>query len=141
MGSMRHEAATRRLISLAVGAAALVGLGAGAAAAHTTSYSTGIQISAATADDGHIIVSGFVSSENQKCLGNRLVKLYAVEPADGGGQTLTLLDTDRTSQDGAWAAMADDKPSGGELRAVVTKKNIGRRGHKHICARAEQTTV
>jgi len=130
-----------RLISLAAGVAILVGSGAAAAGAHTTTYPTGIQISAATSDGGHIIVSGYISSENPKCLGNRLVKLYAVEAADGGGETLTLLDTDRTSKHGAWAALADDKPSGGELRAVVTKRNIGPSGHKHVCARAEETTA
>jgi hypothetical protein len=131
----------RRLSLLIASVSAIVGVGTGVAGAHTTSYPTGIQFSAATPDDSHIIVSGFISSDRQECLGNRLVKLYAVEPADGGGETLTLLDTDRTSKHGAWAAMADDKPSGGELRAVVTKRVIRRQGHRHVCGRAEVTTV
>jgi hypothetical protein len=136
MTRTRSSSIAGTLVALALGC-----LAPAAGHAHEASYPTGIQISAATADDGHIIVSGFISSERQECLGSRLVKLYAVEPADGGGDILTLLDTDRTSENGAWAAMADDKPSGGELRAVVTKKVIRRQGHRHTCGRAEETTV
>ena len=107
--------------------------------AHTTSYPTGIHITTAQADGGHIIVSGYIGSQQAKCLSDRLVKLYAVEASDAGGDTLTLLDTDRTSRKGAWAAMADDYPSGSHLRAVVTRKDVGRREHKHLCGRAEVT--
>ena len=142
MVSIRRNARQLSLVVLSLAAATLIaGVAAQVAASHTTTYPTGIQITTAQSDGGHIIVSGYISAENRKCLPDRLIKLYAVELSGAGGDTLTLLDTDRTSREGAWAAMADDYPSGAQIRAVVTKKNIGRRDHNHLCGRAEETAA
>jgi hypothetical protein len=74
---------------------------------------------------------GHISSPNPKCLGGRLVRLFYTTPS---GEK--LVDTDRTSANGIWAAGGDNANFLG-VRYKVTKRLIGHRGHRRTCAAGE----
>ena len=114
--------------------------------AHTTSYSSEIkmevecQVPCQARVAPHparrglgLFVGGLVTSEKQTCVGQRTVKIFRLE-----GSSQSLVDTDKTSKGGAWSGFGGFKGSDG-VKAVLTKRNIGRRGHKHICKGASET--
>lgn len=107
--------------------AALVG--AGAANAHNTRYRTATSYGYVTAPDAAL---GVISSAKAGCVKGRIVKLYKVRSGRD-----RLMGRDRSgvpsgSGEGFWEVRANLR-SGKRYYAKVTKKNIGPRGHKHIC--------
>jgi hypothetical protein len=113
------------------------------AAAHTTSYPSAISVDYRQclecdfAPTVTYFVGGRVTSPKAKCVPARKVKLFAVY---GGGKrgvpppgTRLLLDVDRTSLLGAWSGFVPDTTGIVRFDAKVVKKNIGPRGHRHIC--------
>jgi hypothetical protein len=49
-----------------------------------------------------------------------------------GPASRVLVDVGRSNRSGSWSAFGDFTDAGGALVKVV-KKNIGPKGHKHIC--------
>jgi hypothetical protein len=119
--------------------AAILGLGAATAAeAHQTSYPTEIEVKyvqtggALRGSGFPLFVGGDVSSPRAACVPDRRVKVFGLTPAPRGFLVPVLIDTDRTSANGAWSGVDDFAGMFG-VKARVTKRNIGASGHKHIC--------
>ena len=129
-------------IASAIAVAILV-LGVNTANAHETSFPSEIfidefiyaQASGDTTSTGHI------TSPKEGCVPGRTVNFFAVSdagtPRDPSDDVRTLLDTDRTSLNGAYY-VEGDSPIGTDSWIVrVTRKNIGSSGHKHFCQSAD----
>jgi hypothetical protein len=112
----------------ALGAIALMST-PGAAAAHTIHIPTTVQFVGETEGPaGNIGFYGFLATK-KKCRANRTVKL--VFHYSTGNE---VVDVGRSSRSGNWGLSAD--PTGVDgAHVVVTKKNVGRHGHRHICNR------
>jgi hypothetical protein len=99
--------------------------------AHTTSYPTTIDHRNFTGYPGDALLSGLVGSPNDRCVAGRTVKLIVERPS---GDRI-VMDSTRTSRKGAYglrgAFNGDD-----EARVKVTRRNVGPRGHRHICGAA-----
>ena len=97
----------------------------------TVEYAVG---SAAKGGVGPTFIGGLVHSEKPGCIADRKVKLFAYfsEGTSKRGAEKVLIDTDRTSQNGAWAGYGDFTGSIG-AQATVVKKDIGPRRHDHVC--------
>ena len=128
----------------AIVAAALVG--ATGAVAHTTSYPSNLTFDfhfctdCTTKGSGgahHYVAGGEVTSAKAACVPGRKVKLYAVYAAPrkrGIVPDPELLDTDRTSERGAWSGRFIHTLKGVDhFEARLTRRSIGPQGHSHIC--------
>jgi hypothetical protein len=95
--------------------------------AHRDSFPTNLRIEFVAGGDPAFI-SGDLRSPRQGCLPDRTVKLIAI--FDEGERE--VVDVDRSSRNGAWALKGS--LSGAERAKVkVTKEDIGRSDHRHIC--------
>jgi hypothetical protein len=114
-------------------ALAAIGLTTSPAFAHNTSFDGTIEI------EGLVGVTvneyryyGHVSSPKDRCVPGRTVKIISLTP-----QGSKLVDTDRTSRNGFWFGGGDFTPPGvtgtDGVRVRVVRKDIGRRGHRHVC--------
>ena len=115
--------------TLVVGCALVALIGTGAALAHDARYRTSSSFGLATGPDAAL---GSISSSNAGCVKGRTVKLHMVR----GGRD-ALVGRDRSgvpsgNGDGYWTVQANLR-SGKRYYAKVQKKNIGPRGHEHIC--------
>ena len=123
----------KRWIVIGVAAAGVMALGAQSAAASTTRYPTTIEQGTSwfpTSDFQVIFFAGNVHSPKRACVANRTVKEIAVT-----GDQRVLIDTDRTSDNGAWATGGRIEGNPDELIAQVTRKRIGRH-HQNVCKAA-----
>jgi hypothetical protein len=99
----RHVRKLRLNFTLLVAAAIVAAVAA--TSAYAASISTQVEIGLiATRATGDNVVVGIVKSPNPKCRRYRTVKLYKRVI---GTTSFTLVDTDRTSRHGAWAARGD----------------------------------
>jgi hypothetical protein len=124
---MRH----RLGISVGLATVAVLWLGAGQAQAKvidTDFGDTGVNCLAGP-DADHCLYSGFITSKD-KCLANRKVKMFRLLT---GGET-RLVDTDRTSGNGAFAGIG--RPS--EVSAAKFKVLREKRGND-VCGGAHFT--
>jgi hypothetical protein len=116
----------RMLASLA--AVAALALGGGVAQAHNTTFQTSVEFQTEYSDGGgETGLAGRVSSPRAGCVPDRTVKVFAIFNE--------LVDIARTSDNGAFAGVGDFQLARDAL-AKVTRKNIGRSGHRHICGKA-----
>jgi hypothetical protein len=112
------------------------------AAAHDTTFESSVSIDFVEGPpvkrgvSNPLFVGGFVFSKKDACIANRKVKLYVITniPEKRQGPTFDkeLVDTDRTSDNGAWAGYGNFVGADGAMAKVV-KKDIGPKGHDHIC--------
>ena len=112
--------------------ALFVALGA-SASANTIKYPSTIKQNTdwfPTSDPSVIFFAGNVHSPKRACVANRTVKEIAVT-----GDQRVLIDTDRTSDNGAWATGGRIEGNPDELIAQVTRKRIGRH-HQNVCKAA-----
>ena len=120
-----------------LGASAILLGGAEAAVAHNNSTSTTVVIAGNDIPrPGTLAVYGYLDT-SEACRANRVVNLFArylewthrhvLAPGEW-----TLADKDRSSLDGFYVGgMADYNLMA--TKVVVTRKNLGRPGHRHIC--------
>ena len=112
--------------------AVFAALGA-SASANTIKYPTTIEQGTSwvpTSDFQVIFFAGNVRSPKRACVANRTVKEIAVT-----GDQRVLIDTDRTSDKGAWATGGRIEGNPDQLIAQVTRKRIGRH-HQNVCKAA-----
>ena len=117
-------------------AVAVLMLGAATAHAHKTSFETEVRIDAVYYSGPTVTVAGYVSSLKAECVPNRTVQLIAAEnlnTPDQSDDRRTVVDTDRTSLNGAYRVRGDRPPGTDYTYVRVTQKNIGSSGHRHIC--------
>lgn len=107
---------------------ATLGVGVTQTQAHNTSSPTTIGFRNFTGYPGNALLSGLVESPNTKCVAGRTAKLIVTKP---GGDRV-VLDTSRTSRNGAYGLHGSFNGDD-EARVKVTRRNVGRRGHRHIC--------
>ena len=118
----------RRTVAALCASAALMGVGP-AAVAHTTSEPTEVVlVSYAQTPPGTYHVQGYLNTSS-KCRANRRVKIFFVY---SGSVVWTLVDEDTSSLNGNWAGSGPAKGSYA-TKIRVTRKNVGRPGHRHIC--------
>ncbi len=111
----------RKLVPLALAGAAIAAVMVpGTAGARQTFETSILPVTVSTVDSVRI-VTGLVSSEKNKCVGNRKVKLLVGNPDNG----LVLLDTDRSSENGAWAVQAAIDEYFGITRVKLAKADVG----------------
>jgi len=122
-----------------VSAVAVAGLvfGVNIASAHNTSSPTEMFLDEISGQSGDVTATGHLDSPKAGCVPNRTVKLFAVSDEgtaqDPGDDERTLLDTDRTSLNGAFY-LEGSAPAGTDYFLILaTRKNIGSSGHKHLC--------
>jgi hypothetical protein len=122
---------TRILASAVVGV--VMALGAGTAEAHKRTIDSTVEGQHAILKPGtnEVTVVGQVSSKASRCLADRRVKIFAIFH-EGPKE---LVDIARTSDNGYFAGHADFTNARNALMRV-TRKNIGRRGHRHVCGAA-----
>jgi hypothetical protein len=122
-------------------ASALVIGGAEAAVAHNTSTPTTVELyGTAHAPEGTYRAFGDLHT-SRKCRADRKVKVYFqyIPGSMRRGTSApewTLVDVDRSSRNGMWGGSGDLNDSTGGVNAVkirAARKNVGRRGHRHIC--------
>ena len=113
--------------------AVFAALGA-SASANTIKYPTTIDQGASwipnQSDPLVIFFAGNVHSPKHACVANRTVKEIAVT-----GDQRVLIDTDRTSDNGAWATGGRIEGNPDEVIAQATRKRIGRH-HQNVCKAA-----
>jgi predicted amidohydrolase len=122
---MKMKRLTISGIALAVGLIAAVGT-----AAAITHYPTTVDATGTFVGPGpnRFIEYGQVHSSKAACRADRRLKMTAHYP---NGST-KVLDTDRSSANGAYAMVGDfTNADGGKIRAA--QKRIGRPGHRRIC--------
>ena len=110
------------------------------ASAHDTTYESTVSIDYAVEPPAKgasqsLMVGGLVGSEKQACIANRKVKLYVITdlPAKRRGEIVKhVVDIDRTSDNGAWSGTGNFIGAEGAFAKVV-KKDIGPKGHNHVC--------
>jgi hypothetical protein len=90
----------------------------GTAGARQTFETSILPASVETVDTSRLI-TGTLDSNKGKCLRDRKVKLVT------GVSSVALLDTDRSSENGAWAVQAPIDEFGPTTRVKVAKKRIG----------------
>lgn len=95
------------------------------AVAHNKTFESTISIE--HNDAGAVL--GLVESRREACIANRKVKVFTY----GAGATKTLVDTDRTSANGAWSGFGDFTDVDGFGAKVVKRKITRPKGHKHVC--------
>ena len=115
-----------RLASVAL--VAMLGIGVAQALAHSTSHPTTIGFRHFTGYPGNALLSGLVESPNTNCVAGRTAKLIVTKP---GGERV-VVDTTRTSRNGAYGLHGSFNGDD-EARVKVTRRNVGRPGHRHIC--------
>jgi hypothetical protein len=121
----------RVLASLsAIGALAL---GGGVAEAHNMAFQTSVEFQTDYPAGNDAGVAGQVSSARARCVPDRTVKVFAIFADD----SRELVDIARTSDNGAFAGVGDFDNAVDAL-AKVTRKEIGRSGHRHICGKASE---
>ena len=128
------------LLAVAIAAIAVLMVPGVAGARATFETDLDIETSFETAGgSGQFLVAGVLGSEKAKCLAGRRIRLLADFTPMKRGSNAEVLDSARSSQNGAWgvqAAFADFK--GAELRVKVLKEDIG----KNTCeADAEGVTL
>jgi hypothetical protein len=117
--------------TILVMAATLVACGllvAGASAFR--SFSTQVTIKGTQGQFSDFYVFGNVTARHHKCVANRRVNVSKVESSPSGPVNI-LVDTARTSDNGAWAAHGDFSGSAG-VRATAVRRKFGRHHHK-VC--------
>jgi hypothetical protein len=117
------------------------------ASAHDTTYESTVSIDYAVEPPAKgasetLMVGGRVGSEKEACVANRTVKLYALFnlPEKRGEFTKELVDVDRTSRNGAWSGTGNFIGTDGALAKLV-RKDIGPKGHNHVCGAASDVDV
>ena len=96
--------------------------------AHTTSYPTTIGHRHFTGYPGNALLSGLVESPKDRCVPGRTVELIVERPS---GDRI-VMDSTRSSRKGAYGLRGEFNGDD-EARVKVTRRNVGRRGHRHIC--------
>ena len=110
------------------------------ASAHDTTFDSAVYIDYAESPPSKgsanpLYVGGIVGSEKDACIANRKVKLYMltnVPTKRGPTADKELIDIDHTSENGAWSGFGDFQGAEGAMAKVV-KKDIGPKGHHHVC--------
>jgi hypothetical protein len=116
----------RMMLAVLSGIAALLMWAASTFASHPAAFPTTLVYAGPFAgQEFHGIMYGLIGSPKLECLPGRTVKLYVLQ-----GGSLVLTDTDKTSNKGIWAA---NTPAFAEGKVTVSRKVIGRRGHRRIC--------
>lgn len=118
----------RKLIAGVVGCAAAVALAAPATAHNNVFESQLIQDDVGCCAEFRAI--GFVESQRAACVPDRKVKLFFHESG-----VKTLIDTDRTSDNGAWVlrgAVPEPLPDSYTLK-VPKERLESPSGHRHVC--------
>jgi hypothetical protein len=123
---------TGAVLGTLLAASAVLALDVGVAAAHTTSFESTVTIGVNQERKQYF---GTVSSPRAGCVPDRLVKLFRDE-----GQPDTLVGSDRTNETGRWRVATNVEP-GVAYYARVTRRDIGRPGHNHICNSARSLGV
>ena len=82
--------------------------------------------------DGPDLFHGQVNSEQEECVGERLVRIFRV--VGGPRQPDEWVDKWWSQEDGSWMAFHED-PGSGTYYARVRAKDIGTGRHDHVCAR------
>ena len=117
----------KRRIMLAT--AATLALGAGIAKGHDTEFQSSMVIQDGGYFKGYGTAYGFVESkQNPKCVGNREVQLRSTN-----GTSKDVLDEGTTSKNGGFYVFGPPPKDAIALDVKLTKENIGKNGHKHIC--------
>jgi hypothetical protein len=120
-------------IGAAVAAIAMLLAGVGGASAHTTEFDSFVFIENGGFGKGSFVDAyGFSFSKvNEKCIPNRRVKLRLF----GEGLNPVTADSALTSANGGFYLRGFAPDPGYDTATVkMPSKNIGRNGHKHICA-------
>jgi hypothetical protein len=120
----------KAILATATGAIAALIFGVGSTPAHTTHYSSEILLGVGSFGGGTDTAwYGNIQSPKDECRPRRTVKLF--EKVTGAD---TLLGSDKTASDSGYTIYTDGyPPPNGTYYTRVTRKNIGRRGHHHIC--------
>ncbi len=108
-------------------------LGGGVAEAHNMTFQTSVEFQTDYSAGNDAGVAGQVSSARPSCVPDRTVKVFAIFADD----SRELVDIARTSDNGAFAGVGDFDNAVDAL-AKVTRENIGRSGHRHICGKASE---
>lgn len=119
----------RTLASLS--AVAALAFGGGVAKAHNTTFQTSVEFQQAYIVGNQNGLAGQVSSPKARCVPNRTVKLVMILQ-DGSRE---LVDTARTSDNGAFAGIGDFHLAV-DVLAKAPEENIGGSGHRHVCEKA-----
>lgn len=125
-----------RFAMLAAAAAAVLPLAAATpAAAHDATFGATVKIIHFVDQEGQFfdpvdIFDGKLTSKKQACVTKRRVLLYRRQAGPD-----KLIGELRATSEGFWHLNIED-PGAGTYYARVQRKNIGPRGHRHICAAA-----
>jgi hypothetical protein len=123
---LRRASLTVIVVAVAAGASGGEGL------AHETSYETTIGYRNFAGYPGNALLSGRVESARPGCMPRRTVKLVVTRPST----QKDVLDKAKTSENGGYGLHGSF--NGDDIADVkVTRRNIGRHGHKHICKAVE----
>jgi hypothetical protein len=87
----------------------------------SVSYRTHISLDTASFTGHRALFTGRLESQHGRCIARRKVKLF--DKFQGGGQK--LIDTDRSSKNGAWSGYGRF-PHLKQLRVRLPKKSLGR---------------
>jgi len=134
---MRTHSAILLTLGLCV---SLLAVASPSATAHTRRWGTSSSFGM-TASGGKAAL-GTVTSKKAACVKNRKVKLFMVRP----GKKAKQIGVDRRTGapsgngDGYWVIPANLK-KGKRYYAVITQKNIGPKGHKHLCRKYRTSTL
>jgi hypothetical protein len=124
-----------KLKFLVVLGVASLGVGTSLAAAHAASSNSKIKITGSVGETVQDFqVYGTVRSPNEKCVGGRTVKIFSITP-----NGLVLIDTDRTSRNGFFFGGGNFGNEVNGARVKVLRRDVGRRGHKHVCETDKDT--
>lgn len=132
---------------VALGAVVLLIGGGQVALGHETSTPTTVEIREIEENPaGTFRVYGDLVTK-RKCRANRRVKVFFdYIPINRGPfpTEWTLVDVDRSSDNGMWGGSGPVNETTGSVRAIrilATRKNVGRRGHSHICRADTETQL
>ena len=83
-------------------------------------------------------VFGTVSSDTQRCVANRKVKLSARALSS---DQFKPFDTARTSAKGGWAGVGESATGVDAIKAVLTQSKYGPKHHRSICGPDSETFI